>query len=550
MRIFIKGFKSIAEGQYVALGKKLTFLVGPNSAGKSAIYAAISKLRQDAPLFELDVPSLHYKGKENNRALIQALGVEWEDEGTTIESRTTYVFYDFVDGEERMANGVNEGFRGAAQYFGDIFRDSESDDLFYRYLRWDSLKKNDFWNFEKITHERSDGKDRALSSFWSEFWNFEFDINEGSVFGLTEDVEGIVFVNAINFVKDMVPSAGAKNDPGLNELVKIFFSSVDDGFLRWNPALIKGIIFEIAKDREKQRLLNQFGHHDAKLKRYERRVEKKYLSNNPLKGVRLALVSADRVLPRDQDVEGVVGEKESENSYHLLMRSFVERDWGVDFEWASVGQKRGFFANQVNDALANDLFIDNGYQLIVPSSKITPREEGGGGENNVHGRVSDFIGEKFIVEMGLIDNHGRNLKFDEVGSGIGYVLPILIEAFNPKNHGGMVFLQQPELHLHPAMQASLADVLIQAAADRRIVAETHSEHMILRALKRIRQTYNENLLDKELQLTHEDVAVNYFEPQPDGSTKIHIIRIAPDGEFIDRWPRGFFAERDQELFDE
>jgi len=149
-----------------------------------------------------------------------------------------------------------------------------------------------------------------------------------------------------------------------------------------------------------------------------------------------------------------------------------------------------------------------------------------------------------------MDNHGRNLKFDEVGSGIGYVLPILIEAFNPKNHGGMVFLQQPELHLHPAMQASLADVLIQAAADRRIVAETHSEHMILRALKRIRQTYNENLLDKELQLTHEDVAVNYFEPQPDGSTKIHIIRIAPDGEFIDRWPRGFFAERDQELFDE
>lgn len=64
MRVFIKGFKSIAEGQYVALGKKLTFLVGPNSAGKSAIYAAISKLRQDAPLFELDVPSLHYKERK------------------------------------------------------------------------------------------------------------------------------------------------------------------------------------------------------------------------------------------------------------------------------------------------------------------------------------------------------------------------------------------------------------------------------------------------------------------------------------------------------
>ena len=550
MRVFIKGFKSIAEGQYVALGKKLTFLVGPNSAGKSAIYAAISKLRQDTPLFTLDIPSLHYKGKEKNRALIQALGVEWEDDGNTIESRTTYVFYEFVDGEERMANGVSEGLRGAAQYFGDIFRDSENDDFFYRYLRWDSLAKNDIWDFEKITHEASDGKVRFSSSALSRLFDFEFNVLEGSVFGLTEEAEGIVFLNAINFVKDMVSSKDVENDHELNEHVRKFFSDVDEGFLRWSPFLIRSIILEIAKDREKQRLLNQFSHHDAKLRRYERRVEKKYLSNNPLKGVRLALVSADRVLPRDQDVEGVVGEKESENSYHSLMRSFVERDWGVDFEWASVGQKRGFFADQVNDALAYDLFIDNGYQLIVSSFKITPREEGGGGENNVHGRVSDFIGKKFIVEMGLRDNHGRNLKFDEVGSGIGYVLPILIEAFNPKNHGGMVFLQQPELHLHPAMQASLADVLIQAAADRRIVAETHSEHMILRALKRIRQTYNENLLDKELQLTHEDVAVNYFEPQPDGSTKIHIIRIAPDGEFIDRWPRGFFAERDQELFDE
>lgn len=550
MRVFIKGFKSIAEGQYVAIGKKLTFLVGPNSAGKSAIYAAISKLRQDAPLFELDVPSLHYKGKENSRALIQALGVEWEDEGDTIESRTTYVLYDFVDGEERMADEVREGWRGKVQYFGDIYRDSESDDFFYRYLRWDSFVKNDFWGFEKIIYETSNREARSSSSALAGFFDFEFDILEGSVFGLTEESEGIVFLNAIEFVKDMVSSKDVKNNPRLNELVKMFFSSVDQGFLRWSPFLIKSIIFEIAKDVEKQRLLNQFGHHDAKLKRYERRVGSKYLSNNPLKGVKLALVSADRVLPRDQDVKGIVGEKEPENSYHLLMRSFVGRDWNFDFEWNRARQERVYFANQVNDALANDLFIDNGYQLVVSSFKITPREEVGGDENNVHGRGSDFIGDKFIVEMGLRDNHGRNLKFDEVGSGIGYVLPILIEAFNPKNKGGMVFLQQPELHLHPALQASLADVLIQAAVDRRIVAETHSEHMILRALKRIRQTYNENLLDKELQLTHEDVAVNYFEPQPDGSTKIHIIRIAPDGDFIDRWPKGFFAERDQELFDE
>ena len=46
------------------------------------------------------------------------------------------------------------------------------------------------------------------------------------------------------------------------------------------------------------------------------------------------------------------------------------------------------------------------------------------------------------------------------------------------------------------------------------------------------------------------VAVMYFEPDALGKTKVKRIRIAPDGEFLDRWPKGFFAERDQELFDE
>lgn len=74
--------------------------------------------------------------------------------------------------------------------------------------------------------------------------------------------------------------------------------------------------------------------------------------------------------------------------------------------------------------------------------------------------------------------------------------------------------------------------------------------MILRALKRVRQTANGTLKDPELKLNAEDIAVNYFEPQPDGSTRVHILRVSEDGDFLDRWPNGFFAERDQELFDE
>jgi predicted ATPase len=203
-------------------------------------------------------------------------------------------------------------------------------------------------------------------------------------------------------------------------------------------------------------------------------------------------------------------------------------------------------ANRVNEALSNDLFIDNGYQVHVASSLILPRV----GVDYFLKEKGRICGGDFNAKIELMDSHGRILSFDQVGSGIGYVLPVLVEALNSENAGAMVFLQQPELHLHPAMQASLSDVLIDAAADKRILVETHSEHMILRALKRVRQTFNDTLVEKSLRLTYEDVAVNYFEPQGDGTTKVHIIRVAPDGEFIDRWPHGFFAERDQELFDE
>jgi predicted ATPase len=43
--------------------------------------------------------------------------------------------------------------------------------------------------------------------------------------------------------------------------------------------------------------------------------------------------------------------------------------------------------------------------------------------------------------------------------------------------------------------------------------------------------------------------VLYFEPEG-GQTYIHELRIDSAGEFIDKWPRGFFEERYEDLFDE
>jgi predicted ATPase len=122
----------------------------------------------------------------------------------------------------------------------------------------------------------------------------------------------------------------------------------------------------------------------------------------------------------------------------------------------------------------------------------------------------------------------------------------------------MAMLQQPELHLHPALQAALGDVLIESShiaqgkniIIKRLIVETHSEHLLLRILRRIRQTQEKIGYLPELSIEADDVSVLYFDPRPDDTTHVTRMRISPEGEFMDRWPRGFFAERDKELFDD
>lgn len=148
------------------------------------------------------------------------------------------------------------------------------------------------------------------------------------------------------------------------------------------------------------------------------------------------------------------------------------------------------------------------------------------------------------------DNQNRRHLFEDVGSGIGYVLPVLCAIYD--HIGASIhFIQQPELHLHPALQAALGDVFIEAREkNSTIVIETHSEHLLLRILKRVRQTHLKVDIAQELKINAEDVCVLYFDPSPDGTTTVKRLRVTEDGEFMDRWPRGFFGERDQELLDE
>ncbi len=149
----------------------------------------------------------------------------------------------------------------------------------------------------------------------------------------------------------------------------------------------------------------------------------------------------------------------------------------------------------------------------------------------------------------LIRDEARDLELEpqDIGVGISQVLPVVVAALHFNT--GLVTIEQPELHIHPAFQVALGDLFIEQVREKTdlcFILETHSEHIMLRLLRRIRET-GEQEVPENKNLAPSDLSINFIE-QTETSISCKTIRVDQDGDFVDHWPRGFFAERAKELF--
>lgn len=115
----------------------------------------------------------------------------------------------------------------------------------------------------------------------------------------------------------------------------------------------------------------------------------------------------------------------------------------------------------------------------------------------------------------------RNLI--DVGYGVSQVLPVITDLLRD-GAPPMSLLQQPEVHLHPKAQAALGSLLCQVAgSSRRLIVETHSDHLLDRVRMDVR--------DGKAKLKPEDVSILYFE-RGDLDVHIHSLSIDEEGNIL------------------
>jgi predicted ATPase len=125
------------------------------------------------------------------------------------------------------------------------------------------------------------------------------------------------------------------------------------------------------------------------------------------------------------------------------------------------------------------------------------------------------------------------LRPGNVGFGVSYVLPIIVAGLAVGK--GILIVENPEAHLHPAGQSKLGRFLARVAgSSAQVIVETHSDH-VLNGIRR-------GAVDDK-SISPSDVIIHYFDRSPDSPLPIDVTSSGGMSE----WPQGFFDQFDEDL---
>ncbi len=203
-------------------------------------------------------------------------------------------------------------------------------------------------------------------------------------------------------------------------------------------------------------------------------------------------------------------------------------------EIGSKGENAAYiYQTQQNKKILNKCIrFDDNVNSYIDSTNTTLHEEIDYWMNfmGISGFKPDFQSEIIRLKMEANSCSNTHVNIADVGFGVSQIFPILIEGLR-MSQGGTLLLEQPEIHLHPALQMKMADYFISLAlSGKRIILETHSDHIVNRLIRRIIENSD---LD-------EMVSINFVSSSDSGAF-IEEVKVDPLKGIVN-WPDGFFDQ--------
>lgn len=555
-RIGIENFKGVGPAQVINL-KPITLLFGPNSAGKSTILQTLHYLREILERRNAD-PDQTIAG-----GLIDLGGFATLVHGHDLERTITVsVVIDGVDGHGSERLPLNSGASLKAPEF---------EGLPIRYLVGENTDLKDYAVVQSIGV--------SLSISWSDLLAGPFVsaigvmMDGNDVATLTSPAQaGQAILSSINFdhplfrrIRDaddlLDPSDGLSENPLADEVFELSRQmsrspDLELGEFRIGVETVLGALPDLGRP-----LVSDL--RDPDVTKFE--LESKTPRVLGLNALLDELIVGPLRLARDylntMTYVGPLREIPSRNYRPRL--SPDESRWAQGLAaWDLLyTDPSGKLLDEVNIWLGGEDRLKTGYRLekfqfreVPVPSRFHQLFERGLAEDDL-GELQELyatLGERSEVALREFEK-GIIVAPSDVGVGISQMIPVIVSCL--RSQPGILVIEQPELHVHPAIQVGLGDLFIEAVqaresmagAGKSLLVETHSEHIMLRLLRRIRETTGAELPPGVTGLSTEDLSVVYVESADDG-TRFRPLRVDRDGEFLDRWPKGFFDERAEELF--
>ncbi|HHN8340479.1 TPA: AAA family ATPase [Morganella morganii] len=509
--------------------KPITILLGANSCGKSALINALLMLSQSIDTMDISESALRLNGKkigmgealnliknkEKNNKL--SFKFTFDKSGEQKINGSTFQ-YDFIESQVWTIRAAYFGLRKISDVNIAIDRDivtaletelyqSEKPDI-------NKIVKLALSSMKELKKSKSDyNKQKINNSRYDNTINYLFNLSQkkfkDSMLELASVDDNLIELSSIEYTF----SYNSKVEGLYISDFKIFNTNDDIILQVYYSDEMK---FNIRSDIFCNRILKNSKGDLAKIininslsvvgePRFNRRLKKS--TNNPVVEFIISLISlsVNRLFDelKDLKINHVSPLRALPQRYYLLDKSIHHNQLNSldGTELAEVLKKNPKIKNEINKLLAQ-------FRIAIDIEK-----------------VNDII-HKITVNQNTV-----NLELTDVGFGISQVLPILVQAMlSPEE--SITIIEQPEIHLHPNMQAWLTDALIDIAlkSKKYFIIETHSDALIRRVRLRI--------VDKDWSLTEKDVAIYHLEQDKlKSQTNLNSIPVNSVGELT--WPTDF-----------